>query len=136
MYRIRKTFKFPFGHRLSKHEGLCKNFHGHNAKLEVQLMSLDLNENDMVIDFSELKKVVNELIIKDFDHSMVLNDSDKEKINGKKIYLNGDPTAEVLSEHFYKILDEYFKVNNGDIQVEFVRLWENDGAFSEYSEED
>ena len=58
MYHLAKEFKFAMGHRLSKHMGLCKNFHGHNYTVGVGVRSNQLNDNGMVMDFSHLKAVV------------------------------------------------------------------------------
>ena len=79
MYNVTRTFRIPVGHRLSCHQGLCKNIHGHNLKLQVSLKSESLNDNYMVIDFADLKEMVNK-IIKKWDHCLILNESDVEYV--------------------------------------------------------
>ena len=148
MYKVRKLFRVPVGHRLSKHQGLCNNLHGHNLKIEVQIRSETLNKNDMVIDFHDLKKIVND-ILEPFDHCTILNSQDLYYMNflkeqGSKFWVldvdmefDIDPTAEFLAEHFYKEIDLHlgFEKIYESISVDFVRVWENDDGMAEYSEE-
>ncbi len=140
MYKVCKTFKVPIGHRLSKHKGLCKNIHGHNLKIEVELMTEVLNWNDMVIDFHKLKEEVNKTLDK-YDHTTLFNIKDVENAEfftqaGYRVEyispLDQDPTAEVFSHFLYRVLSERFRMD--DIKVGFVRIWENDDSYAEYSE--
>ena len=76
--RITKEFKFEAGHALFGHDGLCKNVHGHSYKLSVTLIGRPIEDKSnvkfgMVMDFSDLKKIVNELVVKPFDHATILN---------------------------------------------------------------
>ena len=142
MYKVSKTFKFPFGHRLSLHKGACRNPHGHNAKLKIQLSSNTLNENGMIIDFSDFKNIVNDIIIKQFDHSFILNNKDTEWVNKfestgfNMISVGCEPTAENLCRIIFEKLEYYlsekWRVPGPAIKVEFVRFWENDDSEAEY----
>lgn len=59
MYYIEKVIEVSFAHRLSlDYESKCTNLHGHNAIITVYCKSEDLNENGMVIDFSEINHIV------------------------------------------------------------------------------
>ena len=76
--RITKEFKFEAGHALFGHDGLCKNLHGHSYKLSVTLIGRPIEDTTnvkfgMVMDFSDLKTIVNELVVKPFDHATILN---------------------------------------------------------------
>lgn len=76
--RITKEFKFETGHALYGYDGLCKNVHGHSYKLAVTLIGIPIADENhvkygMVMDFSDLKKIVNEIIVTPFDHATVLN---------------------------------------------------------------
>jgi 6-pyruvoyltetrahydropterin/6-carboxytetrahydropterin synthase len=140
MYKVCKTFKVPIGHRLSKHKGLCKNIHGHNLKIEIELTTSDLDKNDMVIDFHELKSIANDILDK-YDHTTIFNIKDKnnaaffQTAGYRTAYispLDVDPTAEVFSRFIYDKLVERFNLDN--IYVGFVRVWENDDSYAEYME--
>jgi 6-pyruvoyltetrahydropterin/6-carboxytetrahydropterin synthase len=129
-YILRKRFKLPIGHRLSKHEGLCKNVHGHNIVCEIALVAYDLNDNDMVIDFKKVKEIMNPLL-NSLDHCCLLNEDDFDDIkhlaknNRKYITFNGDPTAEVLTEYIYNYISDKLPEN---IYAHSIRIWENDNS--------
>lgn len=143
-WNIMKRLRVSCGHRLSKHEHLCRNIHGHNLYVDVYLSSGSLNKNDMVIDFSVLKKWV-ECILEPFDHATLLNTKDNKTIYTLKaldykiltpVY-DCDPTAEVLCKYVYQDIksklvskSEYF-----GIEVKKVGIWENEFSYAEYEEE-
>ena len=109
MYRISKEFSFSMGHRLSCHEGLCKNIHGHNYKIIVGLKSRLLNPNGMVMDFSDLKAIVSHYL-KQFDHALMINKADFSTINKLKpalpflkvVVVPYEPTAENMTKEIYE----------------------------------
>ena len=66
--RITKKFRFEAAHALYGYDGKCKNIHGHNYKLFVTVIGVPVNDNSnakegMVMDFGDLKKIVNTQII-------------------------------------------------------------------------
>lgn len=86
MLSITKEFEFAYGHKLKSLKksdqwndqcfGKCQNQHGHNAKLKVTVISNDSEfrkETGMIINFVDLKKVVNDYVIDELDHTY-LND--------------------------------------------------------------
>jgi 6-pyruvoyltetrahydropterin/6-carboxytetrahydropterin synthase len=139
MFRIKKSFSVPVGHRLSKHDGRCKNIHGHNMKIEVQVSCHGLDNNDMVMDFSLLGYIVNSLLDQ-YDHATLLNSNDKKYIDflknceDRRIVLidNADPTAEVLSWYFYQSISNQLKARNQYLKLDYVAIWESDDAVAIY----
>ena len=76
--RITKQFSFETGHALYGYDGKCKNVHGHSYKLSVTVIGTPISDTNnvkfgMVIDFSDLKKIVREEIVDVFDHATVFN---------------------------------------------------------------
>ena len=76
--RITKKCNFETGHALYGYDGKCKNVHGHSYKLSVTVSGKPITDNSnpkfgMVIDFTDLKKIVNEEIVDIFDHATVFN---------------------------------------------------------------
>lgn len=76
--RITKQFSFETGHALYGYDGKCRNVHGHSYKLSVTVIGMPIGDNShvkygMVIDFSDLKKIVQEEIVDVFDHATVFN---------------------------------------------------------------
>ncbi len=75
--RVTKIFTYDSAHALLNHDGLCKNIHGHTYRLSVTITGAPLNKkNDpkdgMVMDFSDLKKIVHAVILDEWDHSLIL----------------------------------------------------------------
>lgn len=137
MFSVTKTFRVSCGHRLSKHPGLCKNFHGHNLKIEVTVSSRYLNENGMVVDFSELKNAI-QGIVGDWDHALFLNVDDKEWVEFMKqkemkiLLVPGEPTAEQMCWDLFLALRSKMEGHAKPIHIRRVRIWENDDSMAEY----
>ena len=139
MYYLKRHFTFAGGHRLSKHKGLCKNFHGHNYDVWVTIKSPHLDGNDMVMDFAVFKEEANR-IIDIFDHSLLVNTTDLESLKqfddaGMKIDTLGyvDPTAERIAEYIYTELQHIFK--EFDVLVDQVEVFENVKSSAIYRED-
>ena len=104
--RITKEFKFETGHALYGYDGLCKNVHGHSYKLSVTLLGTPITDPDhvkygMVMDFSDLKKIVNKTIVTPFDHATVLNvDSPHKELADAKSKENAKPKADLKALGF------------------------------------
>ena len=107
--RITKQFSFETGHALYGYDGKCKNVHGHSYRLDVTVIGQPISDNThvkfgMVMDFSDLKKIVNQSIVVPFDHATVLNvDSphhelaDAMESRGHKIVrVSYQPTSEMM----------------------------------------
>ncbi len=72
---ITKQFEFHSAHHLPNHEGKCKFPHGHSFLLEITIAAKDGStlptegpETNMIMDFGNLKKIVNEEVIDYLDH--------------------------------------------------------------------
>lgn len=64
-------------HALKGYDGLCRNIHGHSYELLVTVSGFPIEEEShpkrgMVMDFGDLKKIVQEEIVGRFDHALVL----------------------------------------------------------------
>ena len=61
MYKIKKRLEISASHKLElDYKSKCQNMHGHNWIIIVYCKSEKLNQNNMVVDFSEIKKIVHE----------------------------------------------------------------------------
>ncbi len=83
--RVTKRFHFEMAHALRCHDGLCAQIHGHSYVLDVTLAGLPRKEADhpkdgMVIDFQELKALVDRAVIQDLDHALLLHESDRHQL--------------------------------------------------------
>ena len=144
--RVTKQFKFETGHALYGYDGLCKNVHGHSYKLDVTVIGYPINDaenvkNGMVIDFGDIKTIVNQEIVNPFDHATVLNINsphkeiaDEMENRGHKILrVNYQPTSEMM------ILDIAVKIKAklpNNLTLFSLKLRETETAFAEWYAED
>jgi 6-pyruvoyltetrahydropterin/6-carboxytetrahydropterin synthase len=132
MYSVTKTISFCYGHRLLNYDGKCKHLHGHNGLAEITLSSKKLDGRGMVVDFSDVKKVVKVFLDDQLDHNMILCDKDPMvpvlKERGERFFLmKENPTAENIAKLIYDF------AQSKSLPVEKVRLWETATSFAEYS---
>ena len=104
--RVTKQFKFETGHALYGYDGLCKNVHGHSYKLDVTVIGVPIDEpenvkNGMVIDFGDLKAIVNQEIVYPFDHATVLNCNSPHKELANDMEEKGNKI--IVKKNFFKV---------------------------------
>ena len=56
MVRITRRLEIDSGHRLMKHEGKCRNYHGHRYVFEATVEGPGLDEVGRIVDFSVIKE--------------------------------------------------------------------------------
>jgi 6-pyruvoyltetrahydropterin/6-carboxytetrahydropterin synthase len=132
-------------HALYGHDGPCKNIHGHTYHLEVTILGTPLSKpgdphNGMVLDFSDLKTLVEREIVQHFDHALVLNeDSPHKELHGlreqfeKVIFLPVQPTCENLLVAFKNRLQHFFDAHH---QLIGMKLRETPKSYAEWRKED
>jgi 6-pyruvoyltetrahydropterin/6-carboxytetrahydropterin synthase len=131
MYRVTREITFCYGHRLLNYSGKCRFLHGHNGKAEITLESDKLDDRGMVLDFSEIKQVVNAWIDSSLDHKMLLHRDDPVlpmlQAKGEPVFvMDTNPTAEAIARLIFD-----FATSRGFPVVE-VRLWETDTCCATY----
>ena len=107
MYRVTKTIRFCYGHRLLNYEGKCRHLHGHNGRVEIELSAETLDRRGMVVDFEEIKRAVQSWIDATLDHTMLLNEADPLipvlKDAGERCHLMlTNPTAEAIAKLIFE----------------------------------
>lgn len=69
MYTVKKRIEISGSHCLNlDYDSKCKNLHGHNWIITVTLKSEKLDKNGMILDFTKIKEIVNQL-----DHNHLNN---------------------------------------------------------------
>lgn len=111
---IHKRYTFEASHRLEWHKGKCHRLHGHSYKLHVWAKG-SLNENGIVMDFDDLSALVDDLVVKRYDHYH-LNDYPE---------FEGNPTAERISQVILTTL------NRADSRIFKVRVYETEKCYAE-----
>ena len=140
--RITKQFNFETGHALYGYDGKCKNVHGHSYKLSVTVIGSPIVDRSnakfgMVIDFSDLKKIVKEEIVDQFDHASVFNETtphielaNELKSRGHHVILvNYQPTSENMVTDFAERIINRLPP---EVKLHSLRLQETDTSFAEW----
>ena len=75
--RLTKEFSFEMAHFLPGYDGLCRNVHGHSYLLRVTVAGRPSADEaspklGMVMDFSDLKRIVNEEVAGRLDHALMI----------------------------------------------------------------
>jgi len=139
--RVTREFSFEMAHVLSNYDGPCRNVHGHSYKLFVTLSGIPIYDssnpkNGMVIDFTDLKNIVLNKIVNQFDHSVVISrDFDREKtemmikIFGNTVIVDYQPTCENMVADFAERLRHEIP---GGIKLHSLRLYETTKSYAEW----
>lgn len=112
--RLTKQFTFEAAHALEGYDGKCKHIHGHSYSLFVTVIGYPCTtignpKLGMVMDFGDLKRVVQTQIIDRFDHSLALNKGAKLTMElqaqyGRIEVLAFQPTCENMLIYFAALI--------------------------------
>jgi 6-pyruvoyltetrahydropterin/6-carboxytetrahydropterin synthase len=131
MFQVTREIDFCYGHRLLNYDGKCKYLHGHNGRAVITLEAPRLDERGMVLDFTDIKRVVAAWIDENLDHRMILHRDDPAvqalKSLQEPLYLiDVNPTAENIARLIYE-----FTADHGFPVVD-VSLWETPRCYATY----
>lgn len=131
MFQVTKEIRFCYGHRLLQYDGKCRYLHGHNGRAVISLAANQLDSLGMVVDFSQIKRVVGAWIDTHLDHRMILHKDDPVlptlKLQGEPVFLvDVNPTAENIAKLIFD-----FVASQGFPVLE-VTLWETDDSYAMY----
>jgi 6-pyruvoyltetrahydropterin/6-carboxytetrahydropterin synthase len=141
LIRVTKEFPFEMAHVLWNYDGPCRNVHGHSYRLFVTIIgrpSLDPEspKNGMVIDFTELKRIIRQEIISIYDHSVVLSSNfDKKKLEafssmfGNTVIVDYQPTCENLVADFASKISTHLPEG---ISLFSLKLYETATSYAEW----
>ena len=152
MFRLRKQFKFEAAHMLqAAFTAACwQCVHGHSYVVELFVCAEKLNENDMVIDFGEMKEFCQQ-IYEEWDHAVLLHEDqranfielEQKSVLQKVVYLPQSPTAEYMALYIYRNFVRYLQTLNDakgdDLKnipfVQKVRVHETVTGWAEYGQD-
>lgn len=139
MIIVTKIFNFEMAHALHNYDGACANIHGHSYILHVTVKSTNDGKNELVppgfiIDFKELKKIVNSRVIVPLDHKLVLS---REYINSLEpntsfnnlFQFEAEPTAENL---LLFISRELIDSLPSHVSLHSLKLFETSNSYAEW----
>lgn len=124
MYELTVETTFSSAHQLRGYKGKCERLHGHNWRIQVTVTSERLNEIDLVMDFHELKRLVNETV-SGLDHSFLNDVFPFTEIN---------PSSENIARWIFDSMKKRIEKDYKNVQLTSVTVWESDTASATYYE--
>jgi len=116
MYVLTIEESFSSAHQLRGYKGKCENLHGHNWKVVLSVRGDMLDDIGLLIDFTELKAVLKE----------ILGGLDHKNINDIQYFQEHNPSSEniarYIAETFSGIMEAQGKRN---ITLDSVTVWES-----------
>lgn len=117
---VSKTVYFDAAHHLPGYDGPCKRIHGHTWKVRVGISGPVDSKTGMVLDFKDLKKMLEEEVVDRFDH---------QDLN--TFFPN--PTAENIARAIFEgIKNDWMPGWRGEL--EWVKVWESPDSCCEVRE--
>ncbi len=139
--RVTKEFGFEMAHALWNYDGACRNIHGHSYRLYVTVLGAPCEvpgnpKFGMVIDFSDLKKLISKPVIEFLDHSLALyRESEGATLEAvramyEKVHVfDFQPTCENLLLHIVDIISAQLPPG---LELCTVKLYETATSFAEW----
>ena len=137
---ISKEIEFDLGHRVSTHGSKCKNPHGHRYKVRVTCEGDIIDDpsrpdHGMLIDFGNLKTIMNTRIHDVLDHGFCVWEQDtvmrtvleetSVEFGWNYIVFPYIPTAENIARWAWnQIVDDLEKEFGNDLRLYEVAVWE------------
>lgn len=135
--RITRRLEFDAGHRIPNHASQCRHLHGHRYAIEITLSGEIIRAEGtaaegMVMDFSEVKRIAQRVVVDPWDHAFLLYAGDRVVAeflatlpDHKTVVLPVVPTAENLAAEAFRLLDAAYTDTYGNqLRLERVRLYE------------
>jgi 6-pyruvoyltetrahydropterin/6-carboxytetrahydropterin synthase len=124
MFEVTVEETFAAGHALRNYHGKCENVHGHNYKVRASLEGEQLDEAGLLVDFNDVKRVLNEIIDR-VDHKFLNDVAPFDTLN---------PSAENMARWFYEEMAKGLAAApvKTDARLAEVRIWETDTSVAAY----
>jgi len=119
LYELFVQSEFSAAHNLREYRGKCERLHGHNWRVDLRLAGDRLNDDGMLIDFIEAKRILAEALAP-YDHA----------------YLNDVPPFDRLnpsSENLARVISDAVAARlPGHVRVAAVTAWESERCGATY----
>ena len=121
-YTLRVITEFAAAHTLRGYEGSCNRLHGHNWRVEVEILAQELDDIGMGVDFREIRRTAR----------AVTDELDHRYLNELEPFTEINPTAENIAAHCFREMGA--RLNRRAVTVSAITVWENDRACVRYAE--
>ncbi len=118
-YELIVQADFGAAHHLRQYKGKCERVHGHNWKLDIVLSADALGSEGMLLDFSDAKAVIRQVLEK-YDHYDLNSVPPFDELN---------PTSENIA---HVLADELQAALPPGVRVARVTAWESDRCGATY----
>jgi len=133
-----RQLRFCAGHRLHGHEGRCAFFHGHNYRVDVEVIGIsggsDVDAVGRVVDFSLIKQRMLGWLDDNWDHAFLVFEEDANALHAvslvrptKYFVMPYNPTAENMARYLLEVVAPGVLGDLG-IVARRVTVWETDEA--------
>jgi 6-pyruvoyltetrahydropterin/6-carboxytetrahydropterin synthase len=139
MITITKIFRFETAHAIYGYQGPCAHIHGHSYELHVRVAAEEneaeyIGGTGIIIDFKDLKALVQTAVIKKLDHKLVLSReylaaTTNSFAEQEVVIFDAEPTAENLLIYIRKEIQNLFPEN---IRLRSLTLWETRDSYAEW----
>ena len=131
-------------HALHRYDGACANIHGHSYRLEVTVTGAVITDKNhpkcgMIMDFGDLKQIVQTTVLDEFDHALVLNSVGVKDFRplqqnqfGNIIFVDYQPTNENLLVDFAERIASALP---SGVSLLRLRMYETNSSFAEWTPE-
>ncbi len=120
-YTLKIIADFASAHTLRDYPGACSRMHGHNWKIEAEVIATQLNNVGMGIDFKEIKTAAREIASR-LDHRYLNDVPPFDTLN---------PTAENIAAWFFAEMEK--SITTPGVTVSAITLWETERACVRYT---
>jgi 6-pyruvoyltetrahydropterin/6-carboxytetrahydropterin synthase len=121
MYEVTIRRSFSAAHLLREIGGKCEELHGHNFFVEVSVAGVSLNEENLLIDFRDVKRWTDE----------VLGQLDHKYLNEVEYFRDINPSSEEIARFVYEQIDP--RAREAGAKLSRVTVWESEGSRVSYS---
>ena len=133
-----RQLKFCAGHRLHGHEGRCAFFHGHNYRVDVEVVAeaggTDVDAVGRVVDFALIKSRLLGWLDEHWDHAFLVFEDDANALAAvraveptKYFVMPWNPTAENMARYLLEVVAPRVLGDLG-VVARRVAVWETDEA--------
>lgn len=141
--RLTKEFTFEMAHFLPGYDGLCRHVHGHSYMLRVTVTGRPSEDESssklgMVMDFSDLKRIVGEEVVGRLDHAFMVRRGSVSPelaatITERLVEVDYQPTCENMLGDFAARISR--RLPEG-VRLASLRLNETATSYAEWRAED
>lgn len=131
-----RQLSFCAGHRLYRHESKCAFFHGHNYRVDIEVVGdsggTEVDDVGRVVDFSLIKKRMLGWLDANWDHAFLVFEEDDNALAAvrmvqptKYFVMPWNPTAENMARYLLEVVAPNVLGDLGVI-ARRVAVWETD----------